>query len=127
MAGQAKNKQVEQASLFKKIGDATSHRQGKKLVSKASHNELVQLAKALYEVNGEERLQDELSSGERAKLRTLQFRRQINLYNRNLKSLKKIRELKKSPLKLQKILFSLVPLVHFLSNVVARLIREYTA
>jgi hypothetical protein len=127
MAGQAKSKQADMTTLFKKIGDAQSHRKGKRLVSKASHNQLVDLAKALYKVNGEERLKDKLFPEERAKLRTLQFRRQINLYNKNLKSLKKIRELKKSPLKLQKILYSLIPLVHFLSNVVARLVREYAA
>jgi hypothetical protein len=80
----------------------------------------------VYNVNGNERVNEELSPEEREKLKTLQFRRQINLYNKNLKSVKKIRELKKSPLKLQKVLYTLVPLIQFLSRVVDRVISQHT-
>jgi benzoyl-CoA reductase/2-hydroxyglutaryl-CoA dehydratase subunit BcrC/BadD/HgdB len=126
MEGQAKSQQVKDRRLFQKIGDAESHRRGKRLLSKASHNQLVELAKTLYNVNGNERVNEELSPEEREKLKTLQFRRQINLYNKNLKSVKKIRELKKSPLKLQKVLYTLVPLIQFLSRVVDRVISQHT-
>jgi CRISPR/Cas system-associated endonuclease/helicase Cas3 len=121
MSDNANNKHLQTSPLFHALTKAQSNRQKKKLLSKASHHNLSKLAKVLYDVNGDPDVADALTPEERSLLKTLRFRRQKNIFNRNLKSVKKLRQLKKSPFKLQKILYSLVPLIHFLGAVVSRL------